>query len=324
LGAIGTTVLHGVFLVTLISSAAVSEHHQSKELAGSSSSTDEGSSTTMILLQLPSFQNSSEAMSLSAEAQAAADLMAQLLDSLEPPSLPDFEQPDTDQAAPVQAGFDPTQHARLLAGYMEQVSARITRGWIRPRGSIEEGAFNCVVNIEQNDEGAVRSVELIQCNGDTRWQLSLVQAIERATPLSAAPHPDVFARQVVSPNQWIWLTGAAAARNGAYVDAVQRGGPYLTGALRSGASGALRVVSVVGIGVDGVSIGYELGQRHWDSAAYKAFDMGASFAAVKYFKGWGALAALIYKGIGGSQAIAKNMTHIGLVQGCAAEMGLAL
>jgi RHS repeat-associated protein len=127
---------------------------------------------------------------------------------------------------------------------------------------------------------------------------------------------------VGAPNQWIWLSGAAAARYGAgAIDPVAAGGTYITGALRAGAGGALRVVPVVGNVITGVSIGYELGQRNWDSAAYKTFDAAATAAAVRYGKGWGALTALAYNFAGGSQAIAKNLALVGLSQACAAEMG---
>jgi len=38
---------------------------------------------------------------------------------------------------------------------------------------------------------------LLQCNGDTRWRLSLVQAVEMASPLPAPATPAVFARHLV-------------------------------------------------------------------------------------------------------------------------------
>ncbi len=39
-------------------------------------------------------------------------------------------------------------------------------------------------------------VELRQCGEDARWQLSVVQAIESASPLPAPPDPRVFTRSV--------------------------------------------------------------------------------------------------------------------------------
>ena len=38
---------------------------------------------------------------------------------------------------------------------------------------------------------------LLQCNGSTRWKLSLVQAVEAASPLPAPPNLAVFSRHVL-------------------------------------------------------------------------------------------------------------------------------
>ena len=80
----------------------------------------------------------------------------------------------------------------LYGRYLEQVTARIERSWIRPREPIGAAEFDCWVRIDQDRDGGVRSVELDQCNGDTRWQLSLVAAIERSSPLSAPPNHEIF------------------------------------------------------------------------------------------------------------------------------------
>jgi len=50
------------------------------------------------------------------------------------------------------------------------------------------------VQIEQDRSGVVKEITLKQCNGDARWQLSLVRAIESASPLPAPPDPSVFAK----------------------------------------------------------------------------------------------------------------------------------
>lgn len=70
------------------------------------------------------------------------------------------------------------------------------------------------------------------------------------------------------------------------------------------------------------AIGYELSQGNWDTAAYETFDAAASTAAVKYGKGWGALASLAYNLAGGSEAVVRNSARIGLTQSCMAQMGL--
>lgn len=48
------------------------------------------------------------------------------------------------------------------------------------------------MQVQQSNRGDVIEVALARCEGDTRWQLSLVHAIERASPLPAPPDPAVF------------------------------------------------------------------------------------------------------------------------------------
>lgn len=85
----------------------------------------------------------------------------------------------------------------LYGRYVGQIRARIDRAWIRPRTAIGAPIFNCQVQIDQDRVGQVGDVTLVQCNGDTRWRLSLVRAIEGASPLPTPPNPAVFARHIV-------------------------------------------------------------------------------------------------------------------------------
>ena len=78
--------------------------------------------------------------------------------------------------------------------YLGQITARIDRAWARPRTPIGAGRFLCQVRIEQDPAGNVAEVALERCNGTLPWQLSLVQAIESASPLPAPPDPELFVR----------------------------------------------------------------------------------------------------------------------------------
>ncbi|MGB6449729.1 MAG: TonB C-terminal domain-containing protein [Steroidobacteraceae bacterium] len=81
-----------------------------------------------------------------------------------------------------------------MAGrYVGQINARIDRAWMRPRTAIGAPIFACRVRIDQDRAGNVLDVTLERCNGDAHWQLSLVEAIESASPLPAPPDPGVFA-----------------------------------------------------------------------------------------------------------------------------------
>jgi len=103
-----------------------------------------------------------------------------------PPDLADSATADSDAAAA----------AQLYGRYMGQIDARIERAWLRPRTPIGADEFSCRARIHQDGNGNVVEVTLERCNGDSRWQLSLVHAIETASPLPAPPDPRVFARVI--------------------------------------------------------------------------------------------------------------------------------
>jgi TonB C terminal len=115
----------------------------------------------------------------SLESLPAAPLMK--IDARDDPNLPTPEPTD-----------DQSERALLFGRYMNQITARIERAWERPRTPIGDELFRCQVRIRQDGEGNVREVMIEQCNGDTRWQQSLVQAIQMASPLPAPPTPAVF------------------------------------------------------------------------------------------------------------------------------------
>jgi hypothetical protein len=98
----------------------------------------------------------------------------------------------SNQSAQSEAAGDAQGRALLFGRYLGQISARISRAWVRPRASIDGGAFGCRARISQDHRGKIQEVELQGCTADARWQLSLVHAIESASPLPAPPDPGVF------------------------------------------------------------------------------------------------------------------------------------
>lgn len=90
------------------------------------------------------------------------------------------------------------EHGRgeLFGRYIAQISARIERAWMRPRTPIGSPLFKCHVEIKQ-DHGVVKEVTLLRCNGDFRWQTSLVKGIQTASPLPAPPDPGVYQDRLV-------------------------------------------------------------------------------------------------------------------------------
>lgn len=87
--------------------------------------------------------------------------------------------------------------AALYGRYLGQIHARIDRAWLRPRSAIGAPMFRCQAEVWQRRDGTVQTVTLQHCNGTARWQQSLVQGIDDASPLPAPPDPAVFAHRVV-------------------------------------------------------------------------------------------------------------------------------
>lgn len=117
-------------------------------------------------------------------------------DSLLTPELP-ASAPDASQDKHAQSDDDRSSLGVMYGRYVGQIQARIDRAWQRPRTSIGAPLFQCQVQVDQDGLGRVGEVTLLHCNGDAPWQLSLVHAIEAASPLPAPPNPAVFARHVL-------------------------------------------------------------------------------------------------------------------------------
>lgn len=95
-----------------------------------------------------------------------------------------------------EASGDRHRRAAMFGLYLAQIEARVERAWLRPRTPSGTQTFECHLQVLQSERGDVREVSLQQCNGDSRWRLSLVQAVERASPLPAPPDPAVFAESL--------------------------------------------------------------------------------------------------------------------------------
>lgn len=147
-------------------------------------------------------ENDGEAMTLvsieEADSNAAADEA-----TIAPPTLKSvtaeaalaklsIPMPDSESAPADSSAGDVAARTALVGRYLEQINARIDRAWLRPRTAVEQGLFSCRVRIEQDARGEVKEITLEHCNGDARWQLSLVHAIQLASPLPAPPDPTVF------------------------------------------------------------------------------------------------------------------------------------
>ena len=119
---------------------------------------------------------------------------------LSPNAYPAVDPTHIDDAAQNQSAElqDAAERAALYGRYLGQVNARIERAWLRPRTPIGETLFKCEVSITQDKRGNVMEIALQDCNGDGRWQQSLVDAIQSASPLPTPPNPEVFSSTLTS------------------------------------------------------------------------------------------------------------------------------
>jgi TonB-like protein len=101
---------------------------------------------------------------------------------------------DFPEEKPAAAARDNDVDEQLEGRYLGQINARIDRAWLRPRSAIGDERFICQARIEQDGSGNITEVALERCNGTLRWQLSLVHAIQSASPLPAPPDPAAFVR----------------------------------------------------------------------------------------------------------------------------------
>ena len=117
-----------------------------------------------------------------------------LVTSIDTPTLPEFSgsKGGSDANAPTaEAAGDEAGRAMMFGRYMGQIKARIDRIWSYPVAAASN-TFQCKVQIKQSIHGEVQEVTLQHCNDDPVWQMSLVKAIQSASPLSAPPSDSVF------------------------------------------------------------------------------------------------------------------------------------
>jgi len=190
--ALFTFLLHGV-LVTSIFWGVGSPARRFRDVGALDavvSEAAEDGALEVIFVQDPSSAPAAAAVNIAVSASKAivAIPFSDALSETEA-SLPDISAGAVSSASASEP--DATRSA-MYGRYVGQIDARIERAWRRPRTDIGADVFACIVRIEQDSDGTVQEVTLEQCNGDKRWQSSLVSAIETASPLPAPPDPKIF------------------------------------------------------------------------------------------------------------------------------------
>jgi TonB C terminal len=212
-----TALVHLTLVASLVADGASHKHPPPPDQPGAGASALRSSGQiveAMTLVDLLHTQPSDEPpleelSSLGIEIPAASLVLAS--PELTPP--PELDVESNEESDAVEAAGDTQGHAAMFGRYLGQITARIERTWQRPRTAVGAPRFSCQTKIEQDERGKVLSVELRHCTGDARWQLSLVSAIEHASPLPAPPIPSVFARMLVlNFSADAWEDGRANAR----------------------------------------------------------------------------------------------------------------
>lgn len=204
--------LHAALFVS-VSLGSVASSQRSPEETGPGATailSSEGSFMTLVIVRAPGPTDMAMAMDVASRGMALANPIIQIVSPDPTPAydVPDLTQLDESGEASVTAG-DPARQSILFGRYTGQINARIQRAWRKPRSSIDETSesdatrtaaietFQCQAKIVQAEGGNIKEIELMQCNGSAAWQLSLVRAIQEASPLPAPPDPSVFTSELM-------------------------------------------------------------------------------------------------------------------------------
>jgi len=201
-GAVAAILIHVLVIeAVLLGTAGREQHpHRDEGLGANAVASDEEATATLILIEEPSDAPSPEDF-MERLASHGVVLQNLRLTIVSPePALAAPIESESNSSDPMvatdESSSDRSGRALLFGRYLGQIQARVERAWVRPRTPIGEELFECRLQVLQSKRGDVLEVTLQRCNGDTRWQVSLVQAIERASPLPAPPDPAVFAESL--------------------------------------------------------------------------------------------------------------------------------
>jgi len=86
------------------------------------------------------------------------------------------------------------EDAGLKEEWIRAIENKIRRNWSQPPSA--ELGLECVVAITQIPSGDVTGVTVERCNGNEVVRRSIIQAVERASPLPPPPVPQLFTRDL--------------------------------------------------------------------------------------------------------------------------------
>ena len=193
-GAVVSLLLHGLLFTPLLWGSHRHRPHL-PPFQGASASRDAVNSRESMMVIFSEDSDATHDLSSSDDRQIPVLMPPQIkLAAIGRPNIPEpnpvLDNANDDQA--LEAQGDGGGHAMMFGRYVGQISARVERAWVRPRVALASGAFECRVEITQDRLGNVQEVILKRCTDQPQWQISLVKAIQQASPLPAPPEPAVF------------------------------------------------------------------------------------------------------------------------------------
>ena len=228
IGLVGTVLVHALIVPSAYmgSRAAKSRPPKVQEAGALTNSTGDEESA-LVLIGLPTVAKSSQetAQSVAPSLPELAKMKVKSPIDLEPASLLNLEVltlGEAESSSATAANGDGAEQARLFGIYTGQIQARIDRIWRRPRTAIgdagsasnSDDSFQCEAQIVQDAHGNVQEILLPRCNGSLAWRLSLVSAIQEASPLPAPPNASVFSRSIAL--NFVGIAYSAGSSSGEY------------------------------------------------------------------------------------------------------------
>jgi membrane protein involved in colicin uptake len=148
---------------------------------------DQITSTLMLLNDhdVTAPDNSVDAAALLAAVTQQTSAIA--MDFSKPGELPQLEVNGTEDGIEVATPSativgDQAERTMMFVQYLSQVTSRIQRAWLLPRKMLATH-FRCRVQIRHDAAGVVQAVTLQRCDEDAATQMSLVKAVQNASPL---------------------------------------------------------------------------------------------------------------------------------------------
>lgn len=103
------------------------------------------------------------------------------------------------QQMAVEAARLKAQRAQQLAAarseYVDLIAAKVARNWLRPAGTPDD--FSCKVLVQQIPGGEVVGVKVMHSCGSPALDLSVENAVRRASPLPTPSDPSLFDKEIV-------------------------------------------------------------------------------------------------------------------------------